>query len=174
MKKEFLFKCVIIGDSYTGKTSIVKRLVGNNFNETFQPTIGVDFNVKKNNNFKLQIWDTSGDKRFESIIDAYVKKCDILILVFDLTNKKSFENISEIILKTKPFQKILLLGNKKDLQTNKNFNNFNNFNNLTYEEVSAKTGENIEKAFENFFGKLKTKQFQNQEIVSNFNLCKII
>ena len=119
------FKIILIGESGTGKTSILLRFTENRFNEHHLPTIGVDFKSKwllfDKKSIKLQIWDTAGQERFKSITRSYYKNCHGWVAVYDITDEESFDKIEELINYYKeeseatiPFN-IVLVGNKSDL-----------------------------------------------------------
>ena len=99
MIKQFdhLYKTVIIGNSGVGKSAILVRFVQNQFSEHYLATIGVDFRFKTiqvdAKNVKFQIWDTAGQERFRTITSAYYRGSQGILLVFDLTDPLSFENI---------------------------------------------------------------------------------
>ena len=92
---EFLFKVSLIGDSGTGKTSIITRFIDNVFKDETTTTIGVDFKIVsfdlgKETFAKMQIWDTCGSERFKSLTANFLKTCSAFILVFDLTRLSTF------------------------------------------------------------------------------------
>jgi small GTP-binding protein len=87
-----MFKVVLIGDSSTGKTSMLLRFAENIFNEHYICTIGVDFKIKTlivdgYKTIKLQIWDTAGQERFRSISQAYYRNSHGCIAVYDIANR---------------------------------------------------------------------------------------
>lgn len=90
-----LFKIVLIGESDTGKTSMLLRFVDNKFSPEYQCTIGVDFKIKTlrvdDSVVKMQIWDTAGQERFRSISQAYYRNSQGAVAVYDVTNRASFE-----------------------------------------------------------------------------------
>ena len=120
---DYTFKCVIIGDSGVGKSSMLLKFVDDKFNCSHLTTIGIDLKVKiitvDDKKYKLQLWDTAGQEKFRSIVATYFKSCQGVILVFDLSNGESWENIKniwyELAIKRAPTANYLLLGNKKDL-----------------------------------------------------------
>ena len=121
---DIVVKSIVIGDSCVGKTSIVQRLTMNDFKQEMGLTIGVEFNVKyfeiDGKVIKLQIWDTAGQEIFRSITLNYFRDAVVAFLVFDLTNKKSFDNckywIDTIRENSGENTFICLLGNKNDLK----------------------------------------------------------
>ena len=97
-KKQFL-KIVILGDSGVGKTTLLQQYVTQKANGHSKPTIGADFQKKEimvdNQQVNLQIWDTAGQEKFQSLGYAFYRGADSCALVFDITNHKSFENLSK-------------------------------------------------------------------------------
>ena len=130
---EFL-KILFIGDSNVGKTSILRRFVdGRAFDieNIHIPTIGVDFKIRTivvdGKVIKLQIWDTAGQERFHSILPTYFRNVQGVIVVYDVTVQKSFDNVSNIWLKQlednvpdlREEVSTMLVGNKRDLNQRK-------------------------------------------------------
>jgi small GTP-binding protein len=98
MTQEHQFKVVVVGASGVGKTAIVSQLVNKTFKTESQPTIGVEFKSyslsSEEENVKLQIWDTAGQERFRSVSKAYFRNALGAVLVFDLTQKNSFDELN--------------------------------------------------------------------------------
>ncbi len=92
------FKFVFLGDQGVGKSSIIQRYIQDSFNLDQSPTIGIDFSIKNiqigEQTYKLHLWDTAGQERFKSLIPAYIKDCQVAIIVYDVTSQDSFKNIS--------------------------------------------------------------------------------
>jgi len=121
-----LIKMVLIGDSDVGKTAFFESFLYNK-QKTNNPTIGVDFGFRtlfvKDKVIKIQIWDTAGQERFRSITQSYYRGSDIVVILYDITNIKSLNNIemwyNNIKLyngqSNKPYT-IILIGNKSDLE----------------------------------------------------------
>ena len=160
------YKLVFVGDISVGKTAIVNRFIKNNFsggydvkkinflNLNLQATIGVDFATKnidyKNNSLKLQIWDSAGQERYKSLIPSYVRGSSIIFIVFDVSNKNTFNNVItwiNFIKQINTEESILILcGNKVDLPREVSANDGKNLaekENMFYFEVSAKSGEGV-------------------------------
>ena len=167
-KKEFLFKLILIGSSNVGKTSIIKQLISQEFNDNFISTIGVHFYTKKlfinDKKIEFLIWDTAGLEKFKSVTKNYYKTSNVCIIVFDVTDKQSFEDVFEWLNFYKENcnennNKIFLFGNKidKNLERSVNAEDIDDFckrNNLIYYETSAKDGKNINDVFRNVGKKL--------------------
>ena len=94
-----LFKVVLIGESNSGKTSMLLRFCDNMFSDNYVCTIGVDFKIKTmkidNKIVKLQVWDTAGQERFRSITHGYYRNSQGCIAVYDITNRETFATIEE-------------------------------------------------------------------------------
>ena len=94
---DHLIKLILIGSSGVGKTSILTMFADNKFTENYLTTIGVDFRFKTikydNKNIKFQIWDTAGQERFRTITSAYYNGADGIIMVYDLTEPSSLDDI---------------------------------------------------------------------------------
>ena len=119
------FKILTIGESGVGKTCILRRFVENKFLKNHLATIGIDFKTKNieidGTPIKLKIWDTAGQERFRNITNQYYKGADGIILVFDVTDQKSFEKIKEWMSQIKANTQadqigLVLLGNKCDIE----------------------------------------------------------
>ncbi|CAF3850162.1 unnamed protein product [Rotaria sp. Silwood1] len=190
---KYLIKLLLIGDSGVGKSSLLLRFTNNSFDESFIPTIGVDFAVRTiqwhgqtaklsiddvfyesylatigvdfkirtmNHNgktVKLQMWDTAGDERFRTITSSYYRDIHGIILAFDVTNEKSFENINkwleEIDQQATDALNVLLVGNKCDLTYDRlvgheTAKKLADSLNIPYIETSAKNSTNVEQAFQ--------------------------
>ena len=156
----YLLKYIIIGDSSVGKSNLLLRYAHDKFNEDYQATIGVEFGAKNveinNKTFRIQIWDTAGQENFRSITRAYYKNSVCAIIVYDITNKESFNNIQNWIedCKNQCPKTIffVLVGNKNDLENERKVSfdegkKFADSNDILFFESSAKTGNNVEDIF---------------------------
>ena len=154
------------GDSGVGQTCIIRRWIENKFIKNGLATIGIDFKGKTvplNNgkSIKLKIWDTAGQERFWNITKQYIKGSDAIILIYDISDEQSYDNLNKWINnitnrnggenynREKP---IFLVGNKMDLEekrkiTREQGNEFAKKNGLLFIECSAKTGENVNYIF---------------------------
>ena len=152
-------KIVFVGDPATGKTSLMKRIVDNEFNPDYDATIGVDFFTKvvsyRENVFKLQLWDSAGQEKYKSLIPSYVKGASIIFVVFDVSKEDTYTNVDKWIKFINEnidatMTKIIIIGNKKDLErvvkTQKAMSNAKK-NNIEYFETSAKSGDGVNTMF---------------------------
>jgi small GTP-binding protein len=123
--KKLSYKLILIGDGSVGKTSIRKRYMGQNFVKEHLQTLGADFAAKtikyEDKQIILQIWDVAGQRRFETIRDKYYQNTHGILLMFDITNRHSFDNIPtwlQEFLKNKGegIVSIVIIGNKADLE----------------------------------------------------------
>lgn len=183
---DFTFKYVIVGDSATGKSSISRQFTDNEFLPIFDTTIGVDFSskiiVSKNKKIKIQMWDTAGQEKFQSIISSYFRKVTCVILVYDISNRNSFNNLNNWLRiirnnsTNNPY--IILVGNKND-KYNRNVTyeegiEFANRNKLLFIETSARKNYNIYNIFSITVNKI-IDDFDNNIInlndfaISNYN-----
>ena len=158
---EVMFKVVLIGDMKVGKTNIVSRYIKNEFNKDSMSTIGVEFGSKElvieGHNVKVQIWDTAGQEKYKSITNAYYKGAKGAFVVYDITNKNSFDNADNWLnnLRASADKKcsIILIGNKSDLENKREVSieqgeEKAKNNEIAFMETSALSGDNIDKAFE--------------------------
>ncbi|EAX88661.1 small GTP-binding protein, putative [Trichomonas vaginalis G3] len=153
-------KCIVIGSSGVGKTALTKRLIENKFYERLQSTIGVEYETTTvevdGEMVKLNVWDTAGQEKFRSISRAYFREALVVLLVFDLTDKQSFEDInhwlSDVRQLCDPRASIMLVANKSDLAAERlvsvaELQNYASNHNLEFIETSAYTGANVREAF---------------------------
>ena len=124
MTDELVYKVLLLGDSSVGKTCFLLRYCDKSFQDAHLSTIGLDYRLKtmtlKNNkSIKLQIWDTAGQDRFRAITKNYYKGANGIILIYDVTNKQTFENVKNWItqIKEEANQNVIiyLAGNKIDM-----------------------------------------------------------
>ena len=165
------FKILTIGESGVGKTCILRRFVENKFLKNHLATIGIDFKTKNieidGTPIKLKIWDTAGQERFRNITNQYYKGADGIILVFDVTDQKSFEKIKEWMSQIKANTQadqigLVLLGNKYDIEPRTISKNdgeeLGKELGIEYYETSAMKGDGIAQAFEFLAKNILTKK----------------
>ncbi|MHA2278307.1 MAG: Rab family GTPase [Candidatus Kariarchaeaceae archaeon] len=190
-----LAKIVLLGDGAVGKTSIKMSFIGEQFSSQYLPTIGADFVIKKvtldtpfgKEVIKFQIWDIAGQPAFQQIRKTYYSHSVGCLLVFDTTRSESLKNLKDwmqdLYTNAKsPFIVPIVIGNKIDLRKNTHNNvtmesaqkyisehlieiHSELHDQITYIETSAKTGTNINRAFQELgtqlFRKLKNKSSSN-------------
>ena len=185
MGKSFKLKIITLGDQYSGKTSILNRYKTNTFLTYSTSTIGVDFftsNINKNDtNYTLNIWDTSGQEKFNSIITSYYRNIVVAILVFDVSNIKSFNNLKKWLNNIDCYCNddviIKLVGNKCDKKIEVDERDINLLcrdYNIDYLEVSAKDNINIELLFNNIIDDVDNKLINCVLVPNNNNGISII
>ncbi|OBZ79149.1 Ras-related protein Rab-4B [Grifola frondosa] len=119
---DFLMKYIIIGEAGTGKTCLLHQFTHNSFKEHSQHTIGVEFSSRTvklgEKRIKLQLWDTAGQERFRSVTRSYYRGAAGAILVYDITSRASFSNLSRWLADARalasPHLVTVLVGNKSD------------------------------------------------------------
>eukprot|EP01103_Thecamoeba_quadrilineata_P011115 TRINITY_DN2585_c0_g1_i1.p1 TRINITY_DN2585_c0_g1~~TRINITY_DN2585_c0_g1_i1.p1 ORF type:complete len:212 (-),score=43.51 TRINITY_DN2585_c0_g1_i1:131-766(-) len=157
---DYLIKLLLIGDSGVGKSCLLLRFSDDSFIPSFITTIGIDFKIRtielEGKKIKLQIWDTAGQERFRTITTAYYRGAMGILLVYDVTDEKSFANIRNWIRNieqhaTESVNK-MLLGNKCDMVDKKVVDTSKGEAlaaeyQIKFLETSAKNKINVEEAF---------------------------
>jgi small GTP-binding protein len=151
---------VIIGDTSVGKSSILVRFCEDRFESNYVITIGVEYQERtiqiNDTRMRLKIWDTAGQERFRSVTPAYYRRALGVLVIFDLTNRKSFENVEDWLRSLQaqgdPTVQKILVGNKVDLSNRRQVSkeegdNLAKKHQMKYFEVSAKTAVNVEDVF---------------------------
>ena len=160
-KNELEFRIITVGDSGVGKTSIIRRYVHSIYDDDSLSTIGVSFSYKEvvrgKDKIKLKLVDTAGQEKFKSLTKSYFKNTDVVLFVFALDDKVSFNNIKEwielFIQNNSRDKEVLkyLVGNKNDLKSEieqKLIDDFANENQFKYISTSAKDNVSINELFE--------------------------
>lgn len=157
---EISLKILIVGDSNVGKTSLLLKYTDDYFSESHVATIGVEYKIKtlilRGMQIKLQIWDTSGQERFRSLTQNFFRNANGVLFVYDITEKKSFDNIKEwmnVSQNTESDFKSLIVGNKCDLEDERKVSKealqkFSDKKKIEAFETSAKENTNVSKIFE--------------------------
>ncbi|OHT07470.1 Ras-related protein Rab-43 [Tritrichomonas foetus] len=118
------FKAVLIGDSTVGKTALFQRLESDTFEESHIPTVGgsysrISITSSTQCVFDIGLWDTAGQERFRNVVPMYFQNANIILVVYDITNRESYDNIGSWIelanQKAPANTKLILIGNKSDL-----------------------------------------------------------
>ena len=155
------FKIIFLGDQFVGKSSILNRFYQDKFEPDYQATIGLDFhskNVNINNSVvRLLLYDTAGQEKFKSLIPMYIREADIIIAVYDISNKESFVHTEHWVNETQDLKRedaiFVLVGNKIDLEEKrtvdkKEAEDYATEKGFLFYEVSAKTGEQVQELFD--------------------------
>ncbi|GAM23534.1 hypothetical protein SAMD00019534_067090 [Acytostelium subglobosum LB1] len=159
---EYHFKCIVTGPPCVGKSSILLQFCEKEFSPEIDTTVGVEFQTKTMEldsayKIKLEIWDTAGQESFRSITNNYYRGAHIALLVYDITNRQTFQFLGswleEITHMSSANIVTLLIGNKCDsnerrVVTHEEGARFARENNILFIETSAKDSTNVEKAFE--------------------------
>ncbi|CAH2293381.1 ras-related Rab-8A [Pelobates cultripes] len=173
---DYLFKLLLIGDSGVGKTCVLFRFSEDAFNSTFISTIGIDFKIRTieldGKRIKLQIWDTAGQERFRTITTAYYRGAMGIMLVYDITNEKSFDNIKNWIRNIEEHASAdvekMILGNKCDVNEKRQVSKEKGEKlaleyGIKFMETSAKANINVENAFFTLARDIKAKMDKKME-----------
>ncbi|GAK66173.1 rab-type small GTP-binding protein [Moesziomyces antarcticus] len=167
---DFLIKLLLIGDSGVGKSCLLLRFCDDAWTPSFITTIGIDFKIRTieldGKRIKLQIWDTAGQERFRTITTAYYRGAMGILLVFDVTDQKSFENVrtwhANIEQHASEGVSKILIGNKSDWEEKRAVSMEQGEElakelGIPYIETSAKSNANVEEAFFNLAREVKTR-----------------
>lgn len=184
-----IVKITIIGQIWCGKTSIISRYIYNNFSDGTQSTIGASYFSKKIETEKgiitLQLWDCSGQSRYESLMPMYLRNSKICLVVYSITDRNSFKKCQQYFDAVKMHDNniiIILIGNKLDLESDREVeyaeaSHCATQNGAKYFETSAKTGENITDLFDyivnsynipvNMFVESSTIKLEDESVLKN-------
>ena len=190
---DITIKLLLIGNAYVGKTLIVQKFIDNTFSKSTVSTIGVDLQSKiidiNGKKVKYLIWDTAGEDRMKTMTYSYYRGCHVILIVYDVTERKSFQNVTTWVECIDKFAKSnvlrILVGNKTDLEdkrvvTKKKRKKLAEAHGLKYYEISALkiTGlhemfEDIAKEYVEIYEQKAYKNFQlkKEEIKKKNKLC---
>eukprot|EP00418_Pyrodinium_bahamense_P090029 CAMPEP_0179046918 /NCGR_PEP_ID=MMETSP0796-20121207/18933_1 /TAXON_ID=73915 /ORGANISM="Pyrodinium bahamense, Strain pbaha01" /LENGTH=235 /DNA_ID=CAMNT_0020743355 /DNA_START=63 /DNA_END=765 /DNA_ORIENTATION=+ len=167
---DYLFKLLLIGDSGVGKSCLLLRFADDTYTESFISTIGVDFKIRTleqdGKRMKLQIWDTAGQERFRTITSSYYRGAQGIIIVYDVTDKESFNNVKTWTQEIEKYAadgvNKLLVGNKCDLSSKKvvsydEAKELADSLGIQFMETSAKNSHNVEQAFQAMAREIKQR-----------------
>ncbi|XP_034534567.1 ras-related protein Rab-37-like [Notolabrus celidotus] len=173
--EDFVHKTILVGDSGVGKTSLLVQFDQGKFIPgSFSATVGIGFTNKvvtvDGVKVRLQIWDTAGQERFRSVTHAYYRDAHALLLLYDITNKTSFDNIRAWLTEIHEYAQsdvvIMLLGNKADMSSERAIRRDEGERlareySVPFMETSAKTGVNVDLAFTAVSKELKHRAVQH-------------
>ena len=167
---EMMFKVVLVGDSFVGKTNIMSKYIKNEFHEDSKATVGVEFGSKQftveGHSIKAQIWDTAGQERYKAITSAYYKGAKGAFIVYDVTRKQTFDSVekwvNDVTAVADKKITIILIGNKCDLEDQRQITKEQgeekaNKLEIAFLETSAYSGENLDKAFDKMMNEVYKK-----------------
>lgn len=170
-KYDVLYKLLLIGDSGVGKTCLICRFTEDEFHNDHISTIGIDFKLRTividGSKVRLQVWDTAGQERYETITKQYYRRAQGVFLVYDITNLNSFNNIRKWLTYVKEFAdddvSVMVLANKCDKSKRRRVTKEQGVQlakelNADFCECSAKSKENINRAFEALARQIKQKK----------------
>ena len=173
---DYLFKVVFVGDAGVGKTQIINKYGKDIFNNDYNLIMGIEFAAKEvkidYKKIKLQLWDTAGQEKFRSIIKPYCKIAHLIVFVYAIDNKNSFNNIqswvNDVKAETDEKKKFLLVGNKCDLEDKRQVSReeaekYAKDKGMKFFEVSAKDGTNIDDMFKSSIQEL-LEDMEKEEI----------
>ena len=181
-EKEYVLKLLLLGDLAVGKTSLVNQFLEHSFEEKYQATLGVNLIFKDveieetNTKVRLILWDIAGQDKYEKTRKSYFEGCEGAMLVYDITRSSTFENIeSKWLVDFKNYvsskDAYILIGNKADLIEERTVTHEHGqglakkINAIDFIETSAKTGDNVEKAFINLVHQVLSKYKPNYNVI---------
>ena len=177
---------IMIGESNVGKTSLIRRYTENLFNENHLETTGIEFNSKEekinHRIIKVKIWDTAGQEIFHSLTKNFYSKADGIIIVYDVTNKESFEKVHDWVKSvydnTDTYRElqIIIVGNKIDLEEDRQVTKeegakLSEFFETPYFEASAKNVEGVRTFMLKIIGDILNNKVNNRNSfnIKNYN-----
>ena len=165
------YKLIFLGDQSVGKSCILNRFMNDTFTEDYQATIGLDFQSKNvqidGQDIHLLLYDTAGQEKFRSLIPMYTRDANIVLLVYDIANKESFDHLPDWLndLSNVKMDEVIfaIVGNKNDLNEERQVSTekgerFAEEHNYIFHEISAKTSDGFEELFyQKLFEKIRIK-----------------
>ena len=178
--EDYKMKIIVVGDSGVGKTNLINRFASDKFDSNSKATIGVEFvykTLKINKEvIKVEVWDTAGEERYKAITSTYYKGAKGAIIVYDITNEDSFNNVEswmkEVAKKGKENMQFLLVGNKKDLINERKVTEQKGIDkakllNMHLFEASALEKTNVNEAFNFIIREIYLENRREKKINSN-------
>ena len=177
---EYTIKILLVGDTNVGKTNIIYRYFNNQYNQYYMATTGIDLKSTtielKGKKLRIQLWDTAGQEKYRSITSNLFLKVQGFLVVYDITNEKSFINLKDWIKSIKEecgsHIPIIVVGNKNDLDNERLISkneaiSYAKSEKLEYIETSSKTGENVKEVILLIIQKiLETSELENDRSFS--------
>ena len=183
---EITYKVLLLGDSSVGKTCFLKRYIDNTFQDAYLSTIGFDFKFKNvtlndGKKVKVQLWDTAGQERFRTIAKSYYKGAHGIVLIYDVTSKRTYENIRKWLNQIKEEASnrisIILVANKIDCEGEREVSkdegeSLAKTSGLTLFEASAKDSINVNESFQYLIERISEKYANINSNTSKLNNSK--
>lgn len=179
---DYLFKLLLIGDSGVGKSCLLLRFADDTYTPDYISTIGVDFKIRTieldGKTIKLQIWDTAGQERFRTITSSYYRGAHGIIIVYDVTEQESFNNVKQWLQEIDRYATggvmKLLVGNKSDLIDKKVVEysiakEFADSLDIPFLETSALNSTNVEQSFFTMLRQIKLQMSNSNNNINNGN-----
>lgn len=172
---DMIMKLLLVGDSGVGKSCLLLRFVEDKFKTSFVTTIGIDFKIRtiesKGKKIKLQVWDTAGQERFRTITTAYYRGAMGIVLIYDVTDARSFENVENwfqtVTQHSNEDAQIFLVGNKCDDSEGRQVSTEQGQElaaklNIPFLEASAKSNTNVDAIFYELAGIIQDKHVDSE------------
>ena len=183
---EYVYKVLLLGDTTVGKTCFLMKYTDKTFQDIHMATIGLDYRLKSmklksGKNIKLQIWDTAGQDRFRAITKNYYKGSHGIILIYDVTNVQTFENVKQWVSQIREEASanviIYIAGNKIDMEEERKVNKEEGEKlaeelGFPFVETSAKSGININETFEDLVERIDKIYGNSPQKITRNNLYK--
>ena len=182
---DYLLKYIIIGDEEVGKSNLLSHYIDERFTSEYQSTIGVEFRAKnvviRNTTYRIQIWDAGGIESLRNITRTYYKNTVCALVVYDISNRNSFNNVSSWIEDCRYNSPktifMVLVGNKSDLADKRQVSTEEGRElaekyEMKFYETSAKIGENVHDIFYDSVDEIAKKMDQNYYDLEN-DMCGI-
>jgi len=176
---DYLFKVILVGSSGVGKSNLESRFTRNEFTQGSKATIGVDFAGKtvtvQGSRVRAQIWDTAGQERFKAVSTTYYRNSAAAMVVYDITNRKSFTDVSSWVRDLRELSEkdviLMMVGNKTDLEhlravSTEEGTKYAEAEGLLFMETSAKSGINVETAFLELLSRVMDQKRSTGQLVS--------
>ena len=183
-KNDYDYKCklLVIGDSEVGKTSVLSRYTKDIFNLNYLATAGIEFFTKDdiidNKKIRIELWDPAGQEKFHSLTAGFFRNAEGIIVMFDVTNPISFENIRNWVESIKAHMSseigiipVIIVGNKIDLIEREikteEADEYCRELGYKYFETSARTGENVNQTIKYLVKEVLKIKLNNNQIIQN-------
>ena len=188
MKYDTTCSILLLGDSCVGKTSLISRYANGIFKDEYIATVGLDFVSKQeiinDKNINVKLWDTAGQERYKALTPSYLRGADGVVLVFDVTNSETFDNLKFWLDSLKnnlgennSFLPVVINGNKIDIDdrdiSKDDANKFAQENNYKYFETSAKSGVGVDELFREIVNQILENKEKTDEVKEERKSIKI-